>query len=41
MRDRVDYGVFHPPKLVKENGFTNVTTCYDWALDIVQDRHHL
>jgi hypothetical protein len=38
MRDRVDYGVFHPYKIgYKENGYQG----YDWALDIVQDRQPL
>ena len=35
IRDRVDYGVFHPYKIgYAENGYRG----YDWALDIVQDR---
>jgi len=35
IRDRVDYGVFHPYKIgYTENGYRG----YDWALDIVQDR---
>ena len=36
MSDRVDYGFFHPYKLgYKENGYLG----YDWAMDLVQDRH--
>ena len=36
MRDRVDYGVFHPYKIgYEENGYQG----YDWAMDLVQDRH--
>lgn len=36
MRDRVDYGIFHPYKIgYKENGYKG----YDWALDLVQDLH--
>ena len=36
MSDRVDYGFFHPYKLgYVENGYQG----YDWAMDLVQDRH--